>query len=111
MDGIRVSIAGRTYKYFKSRAIKGKVKTITVKRDSAGDFWIYSTTDQEFGPGEASPGNRVGLGFGLKCFLVKSDGTRIKSPLFFKQAGKEIRKKSKKLSSKKRAAAAAKRPD
>jgi putative transposase len=102
MGGNRVKIMGSTREYLKSREIEGNVKTVTVKRDAAGDFWIYFTTDQDFKPGEVRSGNSVGLDFGLKRFLVKSDGTRIESPLFFKQARKEIRKKSKKLSSKKK---------
>jgi putative transposase len=72
-----------------------------VKRDSVGDFRLYFTADQEFRTVGARTGNSVGLDFGLKDFLVKSDGSRIVSPLFFKQARKEIGTKSRMPSSKK----------
>jgi putative transposase len=106
MGGGMVRIMGSTHKYFKSPEIEGNERTATVKRDAAGDFRIYPTTGLEFGPGEARPGSGTGHGFGLRRFLVKSGGIGIKPPLFFKQAGKEIRKKSGKLSSKKKPAEA-----
>jgi hypothetical protein len=53
MDGGRVRIMGRILKHFKSRAIEGKVRTVTVKRYSAGDFRVYLTAGREFWPEEA----------------------------------------------------------
>ena len=35
-----ITINGKRYRYFDSRPLKGKVKTLTVKRDNLGDIYI-----------------------------------------------------------------------
>ena len=40
-----ITINGQSYRYFQSRRISGKVKTVTVKRDSLGDIYVYFVTD------------------------------------------------------------------
>ncbi|MDI3534750.1 MAG: putative transposase [Thermosediminibacterales bacterium] len=102
LDGNRIVIMGNVYKYFKSRDIEGKVKTLTVKRDSLEDIYIYLTCETEEAVVESRSGKSVGLDFGLKKFLTASDGKIIESPLFFKQGMKEIRKLNKSLSRKKK---------
>lgn len=96
----RIKIGGRTYKYHKSREIEGKVKTVTVKRDSLGDLYIYvvcETSNNEILP---RTGKSVGYDFGLKMFLTASDGKNIVSPEFFKQSQKQIAKLNRELSKK-----------
>ncbi|MDR1165687.1 MAG: transposase [Deltaproteobacteria bacterium] len=95
-----VVVMGRRRGYHKSREIEGKVKTVTAKRDSVGDFWPRRATDWEFKPVGARAGKNVGLDFGLKDFLARSDGSGIESSLFFRRAASEIRTKGGKLSSK-----------
>lgn len=102
LDGNRLVIMGNVYKYFKSRDIEGRIKTLTVKRDSLGDIYIYLTCETEEAAVEPRSGKSVGLDFGLKKFLTASDGRIIESPLFFKQGIKEIRKLNKILSRKKK---------
>ncbi|MDR3165820.1 MAG: transposase [Synergistaceae bacterium] len=102
MPGNRVIIMGHEYKYFKSREIGGEIKTLTVKRDALGDFWLFFVTDEEIEPAEARSGESVGLDFGLKTFLTTSDGEKIESPLFVRQASGKIKKLSRKHSKKKR---------
>lgn len=102
LPGNRLRIMGKEYKYFKSRGIEGKIKTLTVKRDALGDFWLYFVTDEEIRPAEVRSGESVGLDFGLKTFLTTSDGEKIESPLFLRQASDRLAKLSQKLSSKKR---------
>jgi putative transposase len=102
MNDNRVTIMGHEYKYFKSREIEGKIKTLTVKRDTLGDFWLFFVTDEDIEPTEARSGESVGLDFGLKTFLTTSEGEKIESPLFMRQASDKIKKLSRKLSKKKR---------
>lgn len=97
----RILIAGVFYKFFKSREIKGKIKTLTVKRDNLGDFYIYIVTDAEDYKPTFRTGKSVGFDFGLKTYLTASDGNDIISPLFFKQYEKQIRKANRALSKKK----------
>ena len=45
LEGNRLVIMGRIYKYSKSRDIEGKIKTLTVKRNSLGEVYIYLVCD------------------------------------------------------------------
>lgn len=102
MGGNRVIVMGRTYKYFKSREISGTIKTVTIKRDSINDIYIYfvceisGTASQS----RARTGKSVGYDFGLGTYLKASDGNDIKSPLFFAENQAVIRKLNRELSRK-----------
>ena len=37
-------VCGQSFKYFHPRKISGKIKTITIKRDNLGDFYIFVVT-------------------------------------------------------------------
>ena len=53
--------------YHKSRDIEGKVKTVTVKRDSIGDIYIYLVCETEsHNQVIARLGKSIGFDFGLK---------------------------------------------
>ncbi len=85
-----------------SREIKGKIKTLTVKRNPLGELFILVVTDymdEQFG---VVTGKIAGFDFGLKTFLTVSDGTTIDSPLFFKKFRSLLRKANQNLSSKKK---------
>ena len=99
-DNHTLQINGQDFKYFQSRKISGKIKTITIKRDSLGDFYIFVVTDAENFKVETRTGKSVGFDFGLKTFLTASDGRKISSPLFFAQNSKLIAKANKNLSHK-----------
>jgi putative transposase len=100
----KVRIQGVIYKFFKSRNIIGVVKTVTVKRDKLGQFWLYfvTETETEVQSSETRTGESVGFDFGLKTFLTGSDGTEIESPLFFRQYLNDIRRAYSQLSRKKK---------
>ena len=97
-----IYINGQWYRYFKSRAIEGTVKTVTVKRDALGDIYVYFVCKIQENKVLARMGKSVGYDFGLKQFLTASDGKDIVSPLFFKKNMVEIRKAGKELSQKQR---------
>jgi len=97
----RIKISGKMYKYHKSRNIEGTVKTVTVKRDSLGDIYIYVVCETSKNEVLPRTGKSVGFDFGLKTFLKSSDGEDIISPEFFKQGQKEIKKLNQQLSRKK----------
>ena len=90
------------YRYYKSRNIEGKVKTVTVKRDSLGDIYVYFCCDTQCDVVEFRSGKSVGFDFGLKRFLTASDGHDIESPDFFALNAKRIKTKHRRLSRKKR---------
>jgi len=97
-----ISISGQEYKFHKSREIEGTIKTITIKRDTIGDLYIYFVCEQEENQVIARTGKSVGYDFGLKTFLKASDDMDEESPLFFKQNTCRIQKASCKLSRKKK---------
>ncbi|MBQ6975215.1 MAG: transposase, partial [Selenomonadaceae bacterium] len=84
-DNYTLKINGQNYRYFQSRRISGKVKTVTIKRDSLGDIYVCIVTDAKEFKVETRTGKSVGFDFGLKKFLTASDGKDIISPLFFAQ--------------------------
>jgi len=99
LEGNSIRIGKYIYRYFKSREIEGKIKTLTVKRDQVGDLYIVVVTDCETTPEVVSPtGKIVGFDFGLKTYLTASSGNDIQSPLFFKQGQKDVQKANKVLS-------------
>lgn len=105
LDGNKVKIGKRVFKFFKSREIEGKIKTLTIKRDTIGDwFLVFSCELDSTSPKEIKPrtGKRAGFDFGLKCFLTDHDGNKIESPLFLKSSMKELKKKSRCLSRKRK---------
>ena len=101
LPGNRVVIMGKEYKYFKSRQVAGKVKTVTVKRDAVGDLWLFFVVDEGQVPVEVRSGEIVGLDFGLKTFLITSKGERLESFLFFKRNMELLKSLSRNLSRKK----------
>lgn len=101
-DNRTIIINGQSYKYFQSRRISGKIKTVTIKRDSLGDIYVYFVTDAKNFKVETRTGQKVGFDFGLKTFLTASDGKDITSPLFFSNSSKLIAKASRELSHKRK---------
>lgn len=92
LDNNQVKIGKRVYKFWKSRDIKGKIKTVTVKRNPLGEIFIFVTTDLIDNKIISMSGKNAGFDFGLIMFLTCSDSTEIKSPLFFKQCIKDLKK-------------------
>ena len=98
---IYIGCLKKWFTFWKSRSYNGNIKTITIKRDKVGDYYLCIVTDK--GPDTeflAMTDRSVGLDFGMKTFLTTSDGYGIESPQFFKQAEKEIRKANRSLSKK-----------
>lgn len=69
-----------TVRMFWSRAIEGRVKTVTLKRDRCGDWWVTFSCDEVPAHPLAATGRAVGLDVGLEAFVTTSDGDRIANP-------------------------------
>ncbi len=102
LDGNQLRIGKQIFKYWKSREIKGKIKTITIKRNSLGELFIFVVTDYVDSQITIMTGKSAGFDFGLKTFLTCSDNTEIQSPLFFKQSLKKLKQASCNHSTKKK---------
>ena len=99
-DGNRVTILGKDYKYVNHRPFEGAIKTVSVKRDAVGDFWLCVVCAKEEPEIVPRKGNAIGYDFGLKTFLTGSDGSRIASPRFLETALPALRAEQKALSRK-----------
>ena len=106
-----IIINNQSYRYFKSREIVGKIKTITVKRDSVGDIFIFVVTDYKEDEVITRTGKSVGYDFGFhENILIASDGKNILAPSFLrsnmhllKRAAKVLSKKGKDSKNRERA--------
>jgi len=98
-----VIINKRKYKYFNSRSFDGDVKTMTVKRSKSGGMYIIFSVEQEIKLKIGfETGKSAGFDFGLKTFLVDSDGKEYISPQYLSESFDKLKELSKKLSKKKK---------
>ncbi len=81
----RVRIGKKVYKLVYHRPMQDDIKTVTIKRDTAGRLWIcFSVVEQFVVQKEASTGKNGGFDFGLKCFLTNDEGQQIDMPWFYR---------------------------
>lgn len=89
----------KRFKFSLSRPYAGKVKTLTVKRNHIGEFFIVMVLDQSPRPiGKSHNGASVGIDFGLKKYMTMSDGTTVDNPQFLKSGLQQLQRKSRNLS-------------
>lgn len=112
----KIRIAGKVYKFWKSREIEGKIKTVTVKRTPLGELFLAVVVDgYEPSVVKAKTGKIAGFDFGLRTFLktrccrwnsfpalesTVTGNEDIISPQFFKQLLSDVRQASRQLLSK-----------
>jgi putative transposase len=102
LDGNKLKIGQRIYKFCQSREIEGKIKTVTIKRNYLGELFIFVVTDYLDKQITTMTGKSAGFDFGLVTFLTCSDNTEIQSPLFLKQSLKQLKSASRNHSTKKK---------
>ncbi len=105
INGNIITINKKNYKFWLSREIDGNIKTISIKRDTFGDIYLFVTLDNRLNPKHTISGKSVGMDFGLKTFLTMYDGNVIEkkeSPLYFLKRIEDIRKLSRAVSKKKK---------
>jgi len=95
-----ISLNGYRYKFWKSREIDGTIKTIIVKRDNIGDFYICITIEKKDTKLNVATGKIVGIDFGMKTFLTLSDKTEIEAPLYHLKYLNKIKRLNRNLSKK-----------
>jgi putative transposase len=47
LDGNKIKIRGIVYKFSKSAIFRSDIKTVTIKRDSLGNLWLYFVVEEE----------------------------------------------------------------
>jgi putative transposase len=100
VDGNQLVLGKQIFKFSKSRELDGEIKTVTLKRDSLGDFYVVFCCEVKNKPVQTTSSKTVGLDFGLKNFLTSNTGEITKCPEFFKKDLAAIRRASRRLSKK-----------
>ena len=97
-----IKVAGRKYKFFKSREIEGKIKLLTVKRDACEDFYVYLVCETPEVKIEFRLGESIGFDFGFKgkMLVAPDEENDVRAPEFFKRQQKAIAKANRNLSMK-----------
>ena len=97
-----VIIKKQKYRFHKNQKIEGDIKTVTIKRDSLGDIYLFVVCKVDKPIVLSRIGNKIGYDFGLKTFLTASTSSKddILSPLFFKKNINEIKRLCRNLSKK-----------
>ena len=93
----------KRFKFFYSRPYEGNVKRVVIKRSRLGEYYLIILTDTNPNPYEKTHnGASVGIDFGLKTYMVMSDGTTVQNPQYLKSDLGKVRRKSRNLSKTKR---------
>jgi len=98
----RVAITGKTYRFNLSRPIFGNIKTVTIKEDSLGDFYMSVVTDHRQSHLKPMTGNAAGFDMGVKTMLTCSNGKKYESPHFYTKSMNQVRTAHRQLSTKQR---------
>jgi putative transposase len=94
---LRIAKVG-TFKLHLSRPICGRVKTVTMYKDTIGRWYACFSCDEV--PEQRLPENdkAIGLDVGIKSFCVDSEGRKTSNPLFFKRGQAQLRRRQRVLS-------------
>jgi len=84
------------------RSVKGKVKTLVLKRESSGKWFAIFTVEKRKEPAQTNGGVKVGIDLGLSKLAVVSDGSVISNPRHMRKHERKIAVLGKRLSRKKR---------
>ena len=79
------------------RPIEGIIKTLTIQRDTVGNWYACFACEVEPEPLQCND-LAVGIDMGLACFAKFSSGEGIDNPRFFRRDEKELAKAQRKLS-------------
>jgi putative transposase len=83
------------------REIEGGVKTCTIKKTKAGEWFVTITVEQEDKPFVSNHKEKIGLDLGLLAYATLSDGTKIPNQRPEKKLSKRLRQLHQRVSSKK----------
>lgn len=96
---VTVNRIKKRFKFSYSRPYEGRIKRLVFKRSPLGEYHLFIITDAEpKAYGKSHNGASVGIDFGLKTYMVMSDGITVENPQYLKSDLDNIRRKSRSLS-------------
>jgi len=86
------------FKLRRDRPVQGDIKTVTVRRESTGKWFVCFSCDNV--PETRLPASEleVGIDVGIKNFCVDSTGRVVDNPKYLRQAERELRIRQRRLS-------------
>ena len=87
-------------KFAKSKEVKGKILSATIRRTPSGKYFVSLLTEQEMEYTQSSF-FEIGIDVGLKEFATLSDGTKIENPKWFRKMEEKLVKAQRILSRRK----------
>jgi len=87
-----------TFKLRLSRPIEGDIKILTIKRSTAGKWFVVFSCDNVLDKILPPTGKSVGIDVGCEFFLTTSDNVKIGNPRFFKKAQDQLAMRQQRLS-------------
>lgn len=85
-------------KIVKHRDIKGIIKSITVSKNCANQYFVSILTECEEPQKLSNNKNMVGIDLGVKDFAILSNGKKIENPKFLKKSLDKLKREQRKLS-------------
>lgn len=99
LDGRRLTLQGiGTLRLYLSREIEGRIKTVTLKRDRSGDWWVTFSSDGVPLAPLPSTGLEVGIDVGLSKFLATSEGAFVENPRHLRRAEALLKRTARRVS-------------
>lgn len=85
-------------KVIKHRDIKGTIKSVTISKNCANQYFISIITECEESRKLSSSKSVIGIDLGIKEFAILSNGEKIENPKFLKKSIDKLKREQKKLS-------------
>lgn len=103
VEGRRITFRGiGTVRLFMSRPIEGRIKTVTLRRDACGDWWVTISCDDVPMKPLPATGKSIGVDVGLAQFATMNDGTTIANPRYLRVAEAALKRTQRRVSKRKR---------
>lgn len=103
LDGRRLTLQGiGTLRLFLSRPVEGTIKTVTLRRDRCGDWFVTFSCDDVPEKPLPETGAAVGIDVGLEKFLATSDGEFVENPRHLRRAEAALKRTQRRVSKRKR---------
>lgn len=80
-----------------SRPIEGTIKTVTIRREVTGKWYVCFSCDNVPERRLPESDKAVGIDVGIKSFLVDSEGNSVDSPAYFRQSESLLRVRQRSL--------------
>ncbi|NYZ73745.1 IS200/IS605 family element transposase accessory protein TnpB [Candidatus Micrarchaeota archaeon] len=86
----------------KHRALRGNIKTLTIKKMPSGKWFAIFTSEVEAPEVRRKIGTSVGLDLGIETFAYLSDGSKIENPRYLRLAEERLKLTQRCMSKKKK---------